>query len=152
VLGIGVNLEVSPQVDPTAFVPQVSSVWDFLSSEDPSLRADFLGNLLDSLARNYGTLLEEGGKGLLSRYRDRSCVVGEEVVICSESSDQTLHTVAQGRVLAIGENLELLLEGHPTPITGGRLILGDAAEAARNLTEGEGEGGSTPLVAKHVGL
>ena len=79
---------------------------------------------------------------MLDRYRESSMVVGKDVTICTEHSDRTLQVVARGRVATLGENLELILEGQPEPITGGRLIMG--AE-----TKGDGdrrtEADSAPL-------
>ncbi len=124
VLGLGVNVEATPEVEATPFVPGVTSVADALPSPPQDLGRQVFLNLLRALDRNYRILLEEGLDPLLERYRDRSMVVGREVTICTESSDRSLQAVAQGRVARIGDNLELLLEGRSAPVTGGRLALG----------------------------
>jgi BirA family biotin operon repressor/biotin-[acetyl-CoA-carboxylase] ligase len=124
VLGIGLNVNTVPQVKPTPFVPVVSSVREALNTKAFGLRATVFHALARALNRNYEILLQEGVTPLLERYRQRSIVIGEDVVICSETSDQDIEIITQGRVLALGDNLELVMEGNPDPVTGGRLVLG----------------------------
>jgi biotin-[acetyl-CoA-carboxylase] ligase BirA-like protein len=126
VLGIGLNVDATPDVESTPFVPRVASVRDFLPKPDSGLRRRVLSSLLGALDRNYRTLLADGVSPLLERYRERSLVIGKEVTICTDVSDRSLRIVAEGRVEGLGENLELFLEGHPHPIFGGRLALGRA--------------------------
>jgi len=123
VLGIGVNLETRPRVESTPFVPKVAAVRDFLPDDGQRLREVVLWALLETLGRNYQVLLEEGVTPLLDRYRSRSLVVGREVSVCSEDSDESIEVLARGRVTGLGENLELFLDGRDDPITGGRLVL-----------------------------
>jgi biotin-[acetyl-CoA-carboxylase] ligase BirA-like protein len=131
VLGIGVNVETTPEVEPTPFVPRVSSVRDFLPSSDPDARRMTFGSLLGALDHNYRILLRDGVSPLLERYRELSMVVGEEVTICTESTDRPLQIVTQGRVLGLGEKLELIMEGRSNPITGGRLALGGVTDSSK---------------------
>jgi biotin-(acetyl-CoA carboxylase) ligase len=125
VLGIGLNVEVAPKVPRSPAVPRVGSVREFLPGGvgAPHLQAGILVGLLRALENNYLTLLTEGAAPLIERYRERSAVVGEDVIVCSESSDQEERILARGRVVGLGDNLELLLEGRSEPITGGRLIV-----------------------------
>jgi biotin-(acetyl-CoA carboxylase) ligase len=152
VLGIGVNLEATPEVDPTPFVPRVGSVRDFLPHAGEDSRAAALESTLRALDSNYRVLLEEGVSTLLERYREHSMVVGREVTVCTDHSDQTLQTVARGRVVGLGENLELLLEGRSEPVTGGRLIMGEAAEGNEHWAAGTREGDSVPSAAERFDL
>jgi BirA family biotin operon repressor/biotin-[acetyl-CoA-carboxylase] ligase len=124
VLGFGLNVESTPLVEPTLFVPAVASLRDFLPEGAPDAQARVLQALLLALDRNYDTLLAEGATSLVERYRERSKVVGEEVTICTETSDKTLRLVDRGRVMGLGDRLELILDGRAAPITGGRLIMG----------------------------
>jgi biotin-(acetyl-CoA carboxylase) ligase len=128
ILGIGLNAETTPEMEPTPFVPRAASLRDFLPPEVPDVQASGLRGLLHALDRNYRTLLDQGFGPLLNRYRDRSLVLGREVVVCSEVSDHTLQVVAEGVVAGLGETLEIFLEGRPEPVTGGRLVLGKLAE------------------------
>ncbi len=124
VLGFGLNVETTPLVEPTPFVPEVGSLRDFLPLGAPDARRMVLHALFRALERNYRALLSEGTAPLLERYRDRSMVIGQEVTVCSEASDRSLEVVGRGRVTELGENLELILEGRSAPVTSGRLILG----------------------------
>lgn len=123
VLGIGVNVEATPEVVPTPFVPAVGAVRDLLSGTPQGLRQAVLWELLKTLGETYRVLLEEGVDPLLRRYREHSMVLGRRVTICTEDSDEQMEVLAEGRVAGIGENLELLLEGRDKPVTGGRLVL-----------------------------
>jgi BirA family transcriptional regulator, biotin operon repressor / biotin---[acetyl-CoA-carboxylase] ligase len=124
VLGIGLNVEATPLVEPTPFVPRAASLRDFLPPGGQDLRALALLGLLHALDRNYRVLLDHGFEPLLARYRHRSLIMGEEVVVCTEVSDHTLRVMAEGVVRGLGDSLELFLEGRDEPLTGGRLILG----------------------------
>jgi hypothetical protein len=59
----------------------------------------------------------------MARYKERSVVIGHNVVVMSDSPGKKPRQVARGTVVDIGENLELVLKDHPEPITSGRLIL-----------------------------
>ena len=52
------------------------------------------------------------------------------MTVCTETSDLTPQVVARGRVSGLGENLELILDGHPDPVREGRLVLGAVEERA----------------------
>ncbi len=128
ILGIGLNVNTTPRVQSTPFVPEVSSLRGTLGTEATGLRSLAFDFLSLALNRNYDALLQDGVDPLLERYRQRSMVIGEDVVICSETSDQEIDVLTQGRVLALGENLELILRNKPEPVTGGRLVLGPRDE------------------------
>mgnify|MGYP001819917640 FL=1 len=125
------NVNTVPQVKATPFVPAVSSVREASDTKGFGLRAAVFQALSRALNRNYEILLQEGVTPLLERYRKRSLVIGQDVVICSETSDQDIEILTQGRVLALGDNLELVMEGSPDPVTGGRLVLGPYEEMIR---------------------
>jgi biotin-(acetyl-CoA carboxylase) ligase len=132
VLGVGLNVEVTPSVVPTAFVPAVTSVRDHAGAPDAVTEGLLLDALMGALGRNYRALLEHGFRPLMDRYRARSAVLGQEVLISADEPDQVPRILAAGRVVAIGDGLELRLAGHDEPITRGRLIL-DAPERAPYL-------------------
>ena len=88
-----------------------------------SLQEKVLFQLLHSLDENYQLLLDGHYETLLNRYRERSIVIGHQVTVMSDSPGKKSYQVASGKVIEIGENLELILRGHPKPITSGRLIL-----------------------------
>lgn len=131
ILGIGLNVNTTPRVQPTPFVPEVSSLRGSLGTKANGLRASAFESLTHALNRNYDTLLQEGIDPLLERYRLRSLVIGEDVVICSETSDQEMNVLTHGRVMALGENLELIFRNKPEPVRGGRLVLGSRLESTQ---------------------
>ena len=135
VLGIGLNVEGTPRVEPTPFVPRAAALRDFLPPGQPDAQALALQGLLHALDRNYRTLLEDGFDPLLARYRDRSAILGKKVVVCSEVSDHNCRVVAEGVVSGLGEALELFLEGRPEPITLGRLAVGSPVTGPAGRTK-----------------
>lgn len=124
ILGVGLNVETTPCVKPTPFVPAVGSLRG-LSADgtSPSLRT-LLGSLLEALQRNYELLLQAGYRPLLAKYRQRSTAIGSECTVCTEESDDEPVVIAAGRLIAIGDGLELHLDSCERPITRGRLLVG----------------------------
>jgi len=144
VLGIGLNVETAPAVEPTPFVPRVTSVRGYAGPGDPDLRRGMFLDLMTALRENYETLLQDGFSALLRRYRARSVVIGQEVTVCSERSDHEIEVLVEGRVTGLGENLELVLEGRSDPVTGGRLAMGRSTAYTWQLAPGaSGPKGST---------
>ncbi len=131
ILGIGLNVEVTPAVPPTCFVPSVSSVCDLAGDGVSVTQRDVLGLLLNALQRNYDLLLQAGYRSLLERYRQRSTIIGQECTVCTDESDVEFEIITTGRVIAIGDGLELHLEGRNLPITRGRLFVGRLRAPAR---------------------
>lgn len=130
VLGIGLNVEAAPEVDRTPFAPVVGclsrlarerTVGDDATST--IRQGPLLDALLEALDRNYRVLLAEGFDPLLDRYRERSLVLGRDVTLYSEDSERERRVLAEGRVRALGEGLELYLEGRREPVRAGRLVL-----------------------------
>lgn len=134
VLGIGLNVETAPAVEPTPFSPAVGSVHDFAPDSLSATQGNVLDSLLNALARNYQLLLEEGYTPLLERYRQRAGLIGRKIAVCSEDSDTDPSVIAEGRVVAMGDGLELYLENREEPVTKGRLILGNPE--SQKLMEG----------------
>lgn len=131
VLGIGLNVEVTPTVELTPFVPAVSSIRGLAADGASVTQRVMLGLLLGALQRNYDLLLLAGCRPLLERYRQRSTIIGRECTVCTDESDMEIETIASGRVVAIGDGLELHLEGEERPITRGRLLIGEPQAPAR---------------------
>ncbi len=127
ILGIGVNVGTRPPVEPTPFVPDVTHLGEYAAG--PRLMPVFFRQLLRALDRNYRALLERGHASLVDRYRARSVVVGRKVAVCAEDSDTEPEVRTEGVVRSVGDGLELWLDGHDTPVTRGRIILGEPALA-----------------------
>ena len=132
VLGIGLNVETTPEVVPTCFVPSVTSIREATTPDQPVSLRPVLDRLLAALLENYGTLLGAGYRPLLERYRERSTMVGRDCTLCTDESDHEPAVVARGRLLAIGDGLELYLAGHDGPFRRGRLMAGPSADMARH--------------------
>ncbi len=123
VLGIGLNVETTPSIEPTPFVPRVGALRDV--APDPGLCSLplVLQRLTDAVSSNYEEILSGRYLSLVDRYRERSLVIGREVTLCSEHSGSEGDIQATGRVQALGDDLELVLEGYARPFSTGRLIL-----------------------------
>jgi BirA family transcriptional regulator, biotin operon repressor / biotin---[acetyl-CoA-carboxylase] ligase len=124
VLGIGVNVETKPGVERSEFVPAAGCLRDFAPDPGHATTPAVLGALLQALHLRYSDVLEHGHLPVMERYRGHSAVIGRHVTICEEGSEPA-PVIATGRVEAIGDGLELYLEGRAEPVTRGRLILGD---------------------------
>jgi BirA family biotin operon repressor/biotin-[acetyl-CoA-carboxylase] ligase len=123
VLGIGLNVETTPSVDPTPYVPRVAALRDFAPDPSTCTQGAVLEKLVHALDRNYRSYLDGGYKALIDRYRERSLVTGREVTVRSDDPSTESEVIASGRVSGLGENLELFIEGIDEPVSRGRLIL-----------------------------
>lgn len=121
VLGIGVNVLATPHIKPDAFTPSVTSLAHFIPAPRPELLRDFLHGLLHRLQENYQHLLHSRGHRLLQIYQQRSLVQGQHVQIVSDHPDAEALELASGKVVKIGNELELYLENEPLPVRSGRL-------------------------------
>jgi BirA family biotin operon repressor/biotin-[acetyl-CoA-carboxylase] ligase len=122
VLGIGLNVETTPSVEPTTFVPRVGSLRELAPRPELCNLQDIVTRLTDSLSNNYEELLKGRYRSLLERYRERSLVIGREITLCSEHSGTGSDVLAVGRVTGLSDDLELIMEGHQLPFSSGRLI------------------------------
>jgi biotin-(acetyl-CoA carboxylase) ligase len=123
VLGIGINVESTPHVKRDPFVPGVASLRDFVGSSDNCNQRLIFNLLTRCLDRNYRLLLSGQYHRLLDFYRQRSLVIGREVNVYPDAGGDISVGLVSGRVISIGENLELYLDGVETPVLKGRLIL-----------------------------
>jgi BirA family transcriptional regulator, biotin operon repressor / biotin---[acetyl-CoA-carboxylase] ligase len=133
ILGIGLNVEALPDVAPTAFVPSAGSLRGFAPKPADVRLPAVLGSLLDALASRYEGLLIHGFGPLLARYRERSTVLGRRVRVSEDVADEVPRIFASGRVRAIGDGLELLLDGVDRPVRRGRLVASDDLQSRSAL-------------------
>lgn len=122
-LGIGLNVGMTPSIEPTFYVPKTTSLYDHCENKTACSQPQVLFNLIESLDRNYRILSEAGYKDILQKYCQRSLVIGREVEIRPDNENQPSEILASGLVKSIGDGLELYIEGIPAPVTHGRLIL-----------------------------
>jgi biotin-[acetyl-CoA-carboxylase] ligase BirA-like protein len=123
IIGIGLNVETTPSITPTPFVPRVAALRDFAPQSSASTQGVVFEKLIRALDRNYRSLLDGRYSALLDRYRERSLILGRDVTICSDESGSGLEVIAAGRVSGLGDNLEIFLKGVDKPVWRGRLIL-----------------------------
>lgn len=125
-LGVGINVQAVPDVNPDRFVPAAGSLASLAPGSAPSPGL-VLAELLISIDRWYGDLLARGPRSLLDAYRSHSSVLNRRVRIyadgyrCGDSGDEPGRLVARGRVTEILDDLSLRLDGVSTPIASGRL-------------------------------
>ena len=121
VLGVGLNVETTPNIERSPFVPRAGSLREL----DPRVKQDeVLGSLLHHLQALYQAVLAGDAGRVVSAYRDRSVVLRREVEIHPETHPEREEgSVIAGRVCAIGDDLELILEGRPVPVSRGRLLM-----------------------------
>lgn len=123
ILGIGLNVETTPNIGGDLFVPRTSSLREAAAGKEGPSTAVVLGGLLLALERNYSDLRAGRYEDLLFRYKKRCLVLGRRITLFSDSPGSDPHEIVTGTVCAIGTNLELYLEGHSKPFTSGRLVL-----------------------------
>ncbi|MCK5742966.1 MAG: hypothetical protein KAH48_12160, partial [Chlorobi bacterium] len=123
IFGIGVNVETSPDSDPTEFVPKSACINEFLAPSDQIKQKQVFTNLVERLAGNYKLLISGGYKPLLQSYVDRSLIIGKEVKIMSDIPGEDDKEMLRGKVVGIGENLELFFDGREEPVVSGRPVI-----------------------------
>jgi biotin-[acetyl-CoA-carboxylase] ligase BirA-like protein len=125
ILGMGLNVEKTPELPPDPHVPKVSSLREVAGEHVLLNQKEILSILFGRLRTNYELLCEGQWKQLLQLYRKRSLVVGRNVRIMADPEDGSQVELGAGKVFSIGENLELWLDGADNPVKKGRLILID---------------------------
>lgn len=125
VLGIGLNVQVSPVIEPDPFVPKVSSLKDMVQKKIIIDNKIIYSQLINKLQKNYALLISGNYNKLLEIYKTRSLIIGKDVKILTDNLKTKSELIVSGRVVSIGENLELFFENQTTPVTKGRLLLKD---------------------------
>jgi BirA family biotin operon repressor/biotin-[acetyl-CoA-carboxylase] ligase len=128
VLGIGLNVNVAPDIAPTVFVPGTTRLADLTVGPEPSLETT-LQAVLAAVAARWQELAAAGPQPLVDAYRAASVVVGRRVgiwpaaTVVRESTEPMPPPARTGTVAAIGPALEILLDGQDEPVTAGRLAI-----------------------------
>jgi len=125
IIGIGLNVNVNPNTEPTKFVPQSACLNDFLTNKNQVNEKFVFQNLLKHLSQNYQKLLNNGYYDLLNIYKKRSIVLDKNVSIWTDEIDDQPKLICKGKVIDIGNNLELQIQGYDKKIINGRLALED---------------------------
>ncbi|HMP72555.1 MAG TPA: hypothetical protein PKE55_04755 [Kiritimatiellia bacterium] len=124
VFGIGLNVEVTPELEGSLFIPSASCLADL----DPGCRGK-LPNLyravVEGLDREIEALRSGVDTGVFERYRSRADFIGKNVGLWSEDQDRTegIPPMIKGKVLDLRPDLSLVIEGHSYPVRAGRLAI-----------------------------
>jgi biotin-[acetyl-CoA-carboxylase] ligase BirA-like protein len=124
-IGIGLNVETVPKLQADFVTRKATSIQKHMDGKTKIHQTAMLNNLMRALSNNYSILLDGGYKHILDFYRDRSNVIGKNITLYSDPVDGKTEKIKEGKVIAIGENLELFLEGEDEPITRGRIFLSE---------------------------
>ncbi len=122
-VGIGLNVEQTPDVPRDPFVPRAGALASLRSEGGALTLADVFPRLARNLGNAYARYLEGGYPQLLETYRRRSVVLGRFVRILEDTAAPTARELRRGRVVDIGEGLELYLDDGGPPVLTGRLVL-----------------------------
>jgi len=129
VLGLGINIDAVPEVAATPFVPTVACLRDLHAGYS---LATLLPVILSELQELYDSLLTDGFLPLMKVYREYAVIIGQTVRVWPETASvsvdelRKVSPLARGVVTAIADDLSLIIEGHPDPVTRGRLAEEDA--------------------------
>jgi len=122
VLGIGLNVNRSPEIDNDQFVNTATHINDHTDGLVYPLN-EVLDILISRLEYNYSAILEKKFPELLDYYINHSMVIGEKVEVYSDPREGRSTKVAEGIVTGITENLELILSGQKELVRKGRIKL-----------------------------
>jgi BirA family biotin operon repressor/biotin-[acetyl-CoA-carboxylase] ligase len=126
VIGIGLNVETQPSVEPSMFVPRTDSLVHAGGEPAACHLGPVFAILLEALAVNWRQLITGGVTGIVEAYRRRSLVLGRRVSVFTEEDEGHPVERASGRVVRLGDDLELYLDGRARPLTTGRVVLGES--------------------------
>jgi BirA family transcriptional regulator, biotin operon repressor / biotin---[acetyl-CoA-carboxylase] ligase len=121
VIGIGLNVEAVPQIESTSFVPSATSI--NAASDNFYTAGEINLKLLANIEMNYKLLSEFGLKPILDKYIQNSMIIGKNISVWSDPHCDVHELINSGKVVAIGDFLELYLEGQAQPVTSGRIVI-----------------------------
>ena len=114
--GVGVNVGVSPQLEPGRFSLATTCLSESIQVEVGAV----LWRLLHELNHWLAVLIQDGVEAIHSNYVASSMILNREVEVWSEDGDRKL---CLGCVKEILPDLNLIIEGEAEPIRSGRIIL-----------------------------
>jgi biotin-(acetyl-CoA carboxylase) ligase len=121
ILGIGLDVESTPQVEPDVFVPRVGALRDAAGPLVSCSLADLFGAVICALRRRLDELDAGGFLKMLAAYRRRSIVLGRQVAVYEDVPGG--EEIARGTVTEITEDLGLRIGGIGAPIRRGRVVM-----------------------------
>ena len=119
VLGIGLNVEIVPEISGDKFTPKAGCLKDY--SESVDIKTVF-HELLDSLYTQYQLVKNNQIQKLHKIYIMRSLLIGQNIAVYMED-ENTPNFI--GKVIGLGNDLELIFENNISPIRNGRIEILD---------------------------
>jgi biotin-(acetyl-CoA carboxylase) ligase len=121
IFGIGMNIGVKPDIQPTPFVPEAGCLAGFDGSLTDALPSVF-HEVVRLLDEGVDEMMHQPSSSLFARYRARAGFIGERVLIWPEGTEDTsVEPLHRGRVVDMNPDLSLVLEGRLEPVRSGRL-------------------------------
>ena len=115
VLGIGLNVETVPEISGDKFTPKAGCLKDY--SESVDIKTVF-HELLDSLYTQYQLVKNNQIQKLHKMYITRSLLIGQNIAVYTEDENTPKFI---GKVIGLGNDLELIFENNISPIRNGRI-------------------------------
>ena len=115
VLGIGLNVETVPEISGDKFTPKAGCLKDY--SESVDIKTVF-HELLDSLYTQYQLVKNNRIQKLYKIYMTRSLLIGQNIAVYTEDENTPKFI---GKVIGLGNDLELIFENNISPIRNGRI-------------------------------
>jgi BirA family transcriptional regulator, biotin operon repressor / biotin---[acetyl-CoA-carboxylase] ligase len=122
IYGIGVNVESVPDVNPSPCVPAAASLRSTMPEVGWTVGGAAIA-LINSLQKRLEELKGGIGEQLSGVYASYSACIGQDVRVWPKKVDDFAATepLAVGKLLTIGGDLSLIVEGHSEAIRNGRL-------------------------------
>ena len=117
VLGIGLNVETVPKISGNKFTPKAGCLKDY--SESVDIKTVF-HELLDSLYTQYQLVKNNRIQKLYKMYMTRSLLIGQNIAVYTEDENTPKFI---GKVIGLGNDLELIFENNIPPIRNGRIMI-----------------------------
>ena len=115
VLGIGLNVKTIPKISGNRFTPKAGCIKDY--SESVDIKTVFHA-LLDSLYTQYQLVKNNRIQNLHKIYIKRSLLIGKNIAVYMEDKNKPDFI---GKVIGLGQDLELIFENNIPPIRSGRI-------------------------------
>jgi len=123
ILGIGLNVEQSPELQNSLIVRNTTNLRKYQENSKECNLEIVLKLLLEKIKKNYFQILKDDIDEMLDLYKQRSAVTGKKVVIYPDINEND--RIKVGAVIKIGEHLELYLDNESEPVSAGRLVVLD---------------------------
>ncbi len=121
VLGIGLNVENTPDIKRDIYSPKISSLNEILAPEKLDYRL-LLQNVLNKLMTNYCSVRGQSVDKIFTFYNNRLSFRGKNVRLYSDGVGEKATMIAEGKLTGVTNDLELILEGYAKPFRHGRLV------------------------------